>query len=311
MSALQPVMGVLRQHYGVIGVRPDEDAALTVDQIRKLVDERVLERVIDGAYRLTSHPLNELARCAAVCLSRPSLVIAGPTAARLWALRRAPRGGVIHVIGPSGSQPCRAPWVNTYRTDAIDPLDIESRSDGIRLTSARRTMLDMYRYLPHADVLSMIEDGLNRQLFTLDDLMDVAMPLVSLGRPAVGKFIKLIESRGSGAAAESGWEERVFQALRRRVTGLVRQFPVVLDGYGPARFDLAVPSLNWAIEIDVHPSHLDRDGVARDKRRDRASSRAGWRVTRLDETDLRGRFRATMDELERIAHRLANGPTAA
>ena len=44
------------------------------------------ERVVDGAYAFGGVDADELARCAALCGSRPHLVVAGPTAGRLWGL---------------------------------------------------------------------------------------------------------------------------------------------------------------------------------------------------------------------------------
>lgn len=311
MSALSTVVRRLRQHYGVIEVRPDDPDGLTPDQVRYLVRSGVLERVLDGAYRLTSHPLDERARCAAVSLARPLLTIAGPTAGRLWELRRSPRGATIHVIAPRAAQPCRAAWVEPYRTDALDPVDIEQRPDGIRITSARRTALDLTRFIGWSDLRSMIEDGIHRQLFTADDLLEVATPLATPGRPWVKTFIRAVEGRGRGPAAESHWEDRVFRALGRRLDGLARQVAVDLPGYGRARFDLAIPSIRWALEIDVHPSHHDHAGVLRDKRRDRAASRAGWQVSRVGEPDLRAHFQRTVDELVAIARQRSHDPDAA
>ena len=77
------------------------------------------DRVVDGAYAFTGRAVDELARCAALCTSRPHLVVAGPTAGRLWELRRSPRDGLVHVIAPPRSHPCREPWVRAYRTALI------------------------------------------------------------------------------------------------------------------------------------------------------------------------------------------------
>ena len=79
----------------------------------------------------------------------------------------------------------------------------------------------------------------------------------------------------------------MFLALRRRgVVDLVRQHPIQLPGYGRARFDMAIPELRWALEVDVHPEHRTVEGVANDRRRDDAAEEIGWAVRRLVDAEL-------------------------
>ena len=66
------------------------------------------------------------------------------------------------------------------------------------------------------------------------------------------------------------------------VRGLVRQYELTIPGYGPARFDLALPKVRWAIEIDIHPVHDETIGRLRDRRRDAAAIDAGWTTSRLE-----------------------------
>ena len=105
------------------------------DRINRLVYAGLLERVLDGAYRLVSHTESESGRSLAVSLSRPGVAIAGPTAARLWGFRRVPRDGLVHVIVKPHGQPGRAPWLRTYRTAMIRDEDI--------VTRARRHQVDI------------------------------------------------------------------------------------------------------------------------------------------------------------------------
>ena len=91
-------------------------------------------------------------RCAR---SRPQLVVAGPTAGRLWQIRRSPRDGLIHVLAPPHSHPCREHWLRPYRTALIfddevvrrarwhpvdEPTAHRRRSDQVR--RCRRACLD-------------------------------------------------------------------------------------------------------------------------------------------------------------------------
>jgi very-short-patch-repair endonuclease len=99
-----------------------------------------------------------------------------------------------------------------------------------------------------------------------------------------------------GAPAESEWERKVYDALSGRgVGGMIRQFKVRLPGYGPARFDVAIPDIRWALEVDVHPEHRTVEGVARDNQRDDAADSIGWFVKRIAEAQLTDHFEFTMD----------------
>lgn len=284
--------------FGIVSRHQLLELGVGPDGINRLVCAGLLERVIDGAYRLVSHTESESGRSLAVSLSRPGVAIAGPTAARLWSFRRVPRDGLVHVIVKPHGQPGRAPWLRTYRTAMVRDEDIITRTDGIRLTSKSRTVVDMVRYATDSAVISMIEQGLDQRWFTDKALHEIAEHTRTSGRPFASRFLGLLDSRLLGGPAGSEWESVVGDHLaRRRMIDIVRQFPLTVRRYGALRFDLAVPSRRWALEIDVHPSHFSREGAARDKFRDRCCAEVGWLVQRVGEPDLRYHLDATLDSI--------------
>ena len=290
--------------FGIVSRNQLLELGVGPDGINRLVCAGLLERVIDGAYRLVSHTESESGRSLAVSLSRPGVAIAGPTAARLWSFRRVPRDGLVHVIVKPHGQPGRAPWLRTYRTAMVRSEDIITRTDGIRLTSKSRTVVDMVRYATDSAVISMIEQGLDQRWFTDKALHEVAEHTRTSGRPFASRFLGLLDSRLLGGPAGSDWESVVGDHLARRgMIDIVRQFPLTVRGYGALRFDLAVPSRRWALEIDVHPSHFSREGAARDKFRDRCCAEVGWLVQRVGEPDLRYHLDATLDSIEQTLAR--------
>jgi hypothetical protein len=192
---------------------------------------------------------------------------------------------LIHVIAPPHSHPCRAPWVRAYRTSLLAEEEIVRRDDGIRLTSPPRTVVDLTRYVDPLSLASVIEHVLAQQMSTVATLARTAGRLVSPGRPWVRRLLAVLEQRHPGAAAESEWELHVCNALvQRGVPGLERQVWRELPGYGRARFDIAIPELQWALEIDIHPDH-GLEGGAADKRRDRCARAIGWETERVGEGD--------------------------
>jgi hypothetical protein len=289
----------LRGHHATVPAALLGECGITRDQRDHLVASGMLARVVDGAYILAGVDVGEAARCAAVCSSRPDLVIAGPTAGRLWKLRRIPADGLVHVVAPPASHPCREPWVRAYRTALLDPEDVVARPDGIRVTSPARTALDMTRYVDAASLVSITEQVLSFTGLSEAALDRCAERLDTPGRPWVRRFRRMLAARRPGAPSESDPEVQTLRALEiAGVTDLVRQHAVVLAGYGRARFDLAIPPLRWALEIDVHPEHRTLEGAARDQRRDAAACAVGWTVRRVGEVALaRDRFAATIGEL--------------
>lgn len=293
---------VLRQQHGVISGAQLEEAGLTRRQIRSLVTSGDLVAGLRGAYRSPSVPVDEPSRCAEVCLARPSLTIAGPTAGRLWEWRRVRCDRRVFVLGPPASNPAIAPWVVPYRTAAIHPArDIVHRGDGIRLTSPARTALDLARSLGPTDLGSVIDQAMAQHRLSEQDLIDVAIDLRSPNRPWVELFLRQLDRRLPGGPAESHPEVRVANGLRARgVRHLVRQYEIVLPGYGNARFDLAVPRMLWAIEVDKFPEHRETEGLASDERRDDAAERLGWTVSRISEHQYDHGLGARLDELAAI-----------
>jgi hypothetical protein len=280
----------VNQH-GVASVAQLRQSGLSTRQIELLADAGALELVLRGAYRSPSRAFDEMARCSGVCLARPHAVIAGPTAGRLWGFRQLTPDRRIHVVVPPASNPAIADWVVPYRTAAIHADDVIQRADGIRVTTRERTAFDLARHLGPDRLLSVIEQAMHDGGIDEQQMRDVAVDWMSRQRPWVWHFLRQLDRRLTGGPAESHPEIVVAAALTAAgVRGLVRQHELVIPGYGPARFDLAVPRLRWAIEVDIFPTHDQTLGRARDRRRDAAATQAGWSTRRLDrpthDTDL-------------------------
>lgn len=289
---------LLARQHGVASTQQLLDTGLSTRQLRHLQQSQDLELVLRGAYRTPSAPDTELARCAAVCAARSDVAIAGPTAGRLWGFRRLPSDHRIHVLAPPASNPAIARWVIPYRTDARHDHDVVERDDGIRITTRARTAYDLARWLGPDDLLSVIEQAAHDGRLDDGDFLDVAADWLSSRRPWVRTFLQALDRRLPGGAAESHPEVRVADALGRAgVRGLVRQHRLELPGHGSVRFDLAIPELRWAIEIDLHPRHRETLGMASDVRRDRAAGTIGWMTTRVSDVQYQTRFNETIAEL--------------
>jgi very-short-patch-repair endonuclease len=289
----------MRQHHSIVSSSALAALGVSNGQRRRLVGAGVLERVVDGAYRFAGRELDDLARSAAICTSRPQLTIAGPTAGRIWNIRRSPRDGFIYVIGPPGGQSCREPWVKLYRTALLHDDEIVCRRDGIRLTSPPRTVIDLTRFLSPVELASAIEWVLSERICTAATLRRLAGRLDTPGRPWVRRFLGVLDGRVRASPRESEWEMKVHDALVAAGVGdLETQVWKDIPGYGRARFDMAIPHLRWALEVDVHPEHRTIEGQGGDHRRDRAARTVGYEIERVGEAALTANFD---DEINALA----------
>jgi len=285
-------------HHGIASISDLENAGLSRYAIRSLVRAGSLELVLQGAYRLPAVPLDEIGRCAAVCAAHADVIVSGPTAGRIWGFRQLPRDHRIHLLVPPTSQRTIAGWVQPYRTSAFHPEDVVVRSDGISVTSRQRTVLDLARTLDPMSLLSVAEQAMSDGHLGSDDMRRVAIDWLSPRRPWLRSYLEVLDQRLSGGAADSHYEVLLGDALKRAgIGGLVRQHSINLPGYGPALFDLAVPQLRWAIEIDVFPTHFETAGRGSDKWRDRSANKVGWSVARVVQADFGSSLEATVGRL--------------
>lgn len=305
MPRLDPnVVAWMRAHRTTISDTALDKLGLTTRQRRQLVQAGIFARVVNGAYVFAGVVVDEGVRCAALCAARPELVVAGATAGRRWKIRRSPRDDLVHVIAPPRSQPCREPWVKVYRTSLLFPDEVVTFPDGTRVTCPPRALVDLTRYLDRLALASAIESALHEGMCTAATLHRTATRLDTPGRPWVRRFLAVLAGRLDGAALESDWEVRVVDALRARgVAGLECQVWERLDGFGSARFDIAIPSIRWVLEVDVHPEHRTIEGSGRNRARVRMGKRAGWEIEQVGEAELTTAFDATIDDLVEATHR--------
>jgi very-short-patch-repair endonuclease len=295
------VHALFAAQHGIASVEQLVGAGLSTRQIEHLRSAGQLVNAVRGAYATPSVPMTELSRCAAICLAHPDVVVAGPTAGRLWGFRHVAGDRRLHVIGPPASNPTVTERVIVYRTKAIHPEDVVERGDGIRVTSRARTAYDLTRILRPDIALSIIEQAMHDGMLSDAEMRAVAVDWMSKQRPWISMYLSLLDRRLSGSAAESGPEVRIGQALAAAgIRRLERQFAIDLPDYGSARFDLAVPSIKWAIEVDIFPTHQESAGRINDARRDAGAERLGWLVSRVDRSEYEHAFDETIRSLAAV-----------
>jgi hypothetical protein len=276
-------------HHGIITADQLGDRGVSRSARRTLVDRGLLIGVAKGVYRLASTPDSPHARALVACLAHPGGFITGVTGGRLVGLRRMGKDLRVHFSTPHGWE-VASPGLVLRQSTRIDDTDWRRRDDGIVLASPPRLAFDLARDLTDFAHASVVEQMIDTKLCSLGALARIADRLVHPNRPGSRRFLRTLAQRIPGTAMQSDGELRLARLMAQRGVPVQTQHALVPASGGESmHLDLAVPSVRWGIEIDLHPSHLLLEGTAADKRRDRRAHLVDWqieRVTALDFVDL-------------------------
>lgn len=275
----------------------------TSNTLRRLVAERLVVRVHDGVYRVATSPDTFESRCAAACGADPDLVIAGAAAGRLWKFRHLARVDTPIALVAHDRTPVTS-GVLLRRTNQLEPEDVVSRPDGIRLASPPRAWFDCARDLSDDRFEAVTEWVLDHHT-TMPTLWRLTARMSQRGRPGLARVHRVMSKRADWQKpAGSRLELRVLNALERRGIGpLVRQYPIELPNGVVIHADGADPAIRWAVEVDHVSWHGGRFESQRDKSRDRNARRVGWQVDRITDQEIADDFRSAIDDLVDL-HRL-------
>ncbi len=270
-----------RDHHGIAS--GDELTALDISdhERRHLMRCGVLLGLFEGVYQLASSPLTFHARCRAVCMADPSLLLSCFTSGTLFGLRRCGNPW-LHAMTDRHTKPVGSS-VNVHRT-TLDLTDTTvCRDDGIRHTDAVQTFFDLGKHVSDLTLRSIGEQMIADGLATYDALAVHAAAVGTRGRPGGARVLRVLATRSAvGAAADSHGEVVLFEALRRAgLTDLVRHPAVLLRTGDVVHPDMGVPGASFYIEVDHHTWHTDAASVEYDKWRDREVRLTGGEVERV------------------------------
>lgn len=290
-----------RTHHGMATGSALAASGLSRRQRNAAVDSGLLEPMYERVFHITSSPITLEARCAAMSMAYRRGFVTGPSGGKLMSLRRLPADPDVTFCVPHGLHVGPFEGVVIRQSTRILPSHVVVRGDGIRLASGARLAFDLAVVLSALNHRSVVEQLLNDGKCSMATLGAVGRALAHPARAGSERFIATLMAR-SGRAADSHPEVLIAEGLRARGVPVLAQVePLLLPGGRRVTLDLAVPSLRWGVEIDVHPDHLLLDGTTRDKRRDRQCHRVGWQVERVTELDLVD-LNAICDELAELYH---------
>ncbi len=210
----------------------------------------------------------------------PGAVVSGRTAARLLGVDLGPVGSEpVEVTVPSIRGGWSVPGVRVRRRDLPDGS--VTLVDGVPVTSAVVTAVDLAARLPHGNAVAVLDQFVAARLVGLPGLRAEAV-----GRSGPGSARARRAAAAADGLAGSPPETTVRLLLGRSGLPPATAQVEVRDRGGRfvARVDFGWPELRFAVEYDG-AGHVDR--LAQDRRRLNALQAAGWRVFFVTAADLR------------------------
>jgi len=296
-SLTAPALVTLGRQFNTISVGQLTEAGVSRHHRERLIADGILEHVGQSVLKVVGSPATLEARLAALCLQHPKGFVTGPTAGGLLGVRRMPRSSRIHFCVSHGARVDVPTYVRLRQTTRWSDDHRRPLGNGIVVATWPRLAFDLSADLSDADLASAIEQMLHRGDCSIEELGEMARLLCARRRRDSTRFARVLLRRHAGAPAESHPELQVLEGLLDRGIPVEPQVDdLVLPNGRRVRIDMAVRSVRWAVEVDVHPDHLHLPGTARDKQRDRQLHLIGWQVERVTALDLL-HPRGLLDEL--------------
>lgn len=244
-----------------------------------LVRQGILDRPRPGVFALPGMADEHLTMLHAAC-RKLGAVSSHMSAAKIHQLATPP------YVKPTVSVPRRRtktyPGVTVHQLTDLTDDHIET-VEGLPVTTAERTVIDLAAELPERQLEKVVDHGLSSSRLDLELLTELHSELGRQGKPGTVKTRAILSVRSPGyVAPESELERRLLLLIDQ--AGLpdpTRQFRP--DWLAPTRgrVDLAYPKSHLIVEGDSRRWHTMLNSFEIDRRRDNAAQLAGWRILRF------------------------------
>lgn len=291
---------VLDEQHGVIGRRQLDAAPVTKSQLQTWVASRRLERVAPRVWRVVGAPetWRQRLHTGLLTLGRLSWV-SHSAAAELHGFDRTPPGAVeFLVLRRRRSAHADAQVHSTRRWSPVDEVTV----DGLRATSATRTVLDLANAGVHPDRLkAAIDSAVRLQLSSPEALAQRLDELRGRGRAGVRIIDELLADSGGHTMLERRFLELVRHAgLPRPETQAVFRRPS--DGRFVARVDFLFRAAGVVVEVSGRLGHSSPSERARDAQRRNELQDLGLRVYEFTWEDVTTRPAHVISTMRSLLH---------
>jgi len=292
-----------RRHHGVFTRTEALECGLSDRALDHRIRCRLYEVLHPGIYALPGSPSTwERSAVAAVFHANPLAALSHGAAARHYSISGFQRSR----IEVTTTRHIRSADFRVHARASLVPAEIRTK-EGIPVTTAERTLLDLSSVLEPRPLEGVIDQFCDRSLTTTDRITAF---LRSDCRPRRRRsvLVRLLEERGLVVPAASDFETLVAQMFRdSSLPQPVRQFEVVHAGELIARPDFAYPEVKFGIEAHSFEFHHTRAHWERDLERHRGLEEICWYLMYVtwDDCLLRraetvARIRRVLDERRRL-----------
>ncbi len=262
-----------RQH-GVVSSAQLRRIGLSDSAISRRTRAGSLHRLHTGVYAVGHTALGPRGRwMAAVLACGPAAALSHHAAGALWEMRATTFVLVDVTVPRTGARSRPGLRIHRPRTFGDDEV---TRRDGIRVTTPARTVLDLAASLSERELQRVLDEAQVRRLATAPSLVTLAR--AHPGHPGAGALTRALRHHAPGTTrTRSELEERFLAVCRGH--GLPQ--PEVNARVAGLEVDFVFPSHRVAVETDGWRFHGHRAAFERDRRRDAALTRAGYRALRF------------------------------
>jgi predicted transcriptional regulator of viral defense system len=285
-----------RQH-GVVSIRQLEGPlGFSQRSVARAVDAGRLHRFYRGVYAVGHTDLSRHGEClAAVLAVGPGALLSYHSAGWLWGLRSgSPAPFEVTAFVPRHHRPPKG--VVRHRARNLADVD-RALVDGIPVTSAARTLLDLASKLRADQLRRVLERAEDLELFDLEAIHEV----IERNRGHRGaKRLRL----ALAIYERPIWSRSEFE--RRFVDHLVAAgLPRPATGWNEVGYELDVywPELGFGVELDSWETHGTRDAFERDHDRDLDFALADVETVRVSERQFQRDPDAVAAKIARLLER--------
>lgn len=217
---------------------------------------------------------------AAVLSAKEPAAASHLTAAYLWGMRsRVPVE--IEIVAKRHKRVHRLPFT-LHESKDLRSSDIIT-IDGIPLTTAVRTIVDLGASARPAIVAQCLDSALRRQLFTAWEVRRFIARVARPGRTGIGTIRPLIEERLTWQGLTASELEDAFRRVIEDSPHPMPETQWVVEDRGAfvGRFDFAYPQRFALIETDSEGFHMDPVSFQRDREKQNRAQMLGWTVYRF------------------------------
>lgn len=256
---------------------------LSRDQIVQLADDRVIERIIRGLYRLAGSR-TRLQDIAACLLRHPAAAASHVSALFVHDLDIEPPRRP-HFTLPDGGAATR---LGVVHRSPLTPVDQTMRK-GLRVTTLARSIVDSAEVLDVERLAEVVNEAVSRKLVRIPEIIDAAGRVEAApGRAGLGRLRAVLASWTDAIEPDSPTEAAAIRRIRSFGLPMPETQLEVFDEEGAfvARLDMAWPEQRVGREYVSARWHRP-DRIEDDELRLQALEALGWSMDNLYRYQLR------------------------